>query len=151
MSRRATGAATVDYALQCAPCLLKDQGVIWRGEYDNPKTWEYLWTTARTAVGVAPGGLVFLVVADGEGVNGGNGASSYQLGVFFRDVLGATTAMNFDGGLSTLMVLRGASGPRMVNTITGEDSSWDVDPYVKVLQDKDGGPGGVFSYLRAGS
>jgi hypothetical protein len=105
---------------------------------------------ARTAVGVGPGKrgetVVYLVVADGEGVNGGNGATFNQLGEFFRDVLGATAALNFDGGLSSEMVVRGASGPRRVTTITGEDSSWDTG-YPTTVGDSIGGPGSVFNYL----
>jgi hypothetical protein len=145
------GISDVEYAWQCAPFLLKNDAVIWRGVHDDLKTWEYLWAVARTAVGVAPGGVVFLVVADGEGVNGGQGASQNQLGEFFRDVLRATMAMGLDGGLSSEMVLRGRNGPRIVNTITGEDSSWDIDPYVQIIQERDGGPGSVFGYLHVGS
>jgi hypothetical protein len=141
----------VDYALQVAPFLLKDGAVIWRGEFDNLDKWDYLWAIPRTAVGIGPMGAVYLVVADGEGINGGNGASQNQLGEFFRDVLGANAAMGFDGGLSSEMVLRGAAGPRVVNTITGEDSSWDIDPYVRIIQESDGGAGSVMNYLRAGS
>jgi hypothetical protein len=100
-----------------------------------------------------------LVVADGEGVNGGNGATFNQLGEFFKDVLpGATEAMALDGGLSTEMVLRRPSGVwRNVNTITGEDSSWDVDQSVEgEIPEQCCGPGGtpggmgtVFNYLMA--
>jgi hypothetical protein len=91
-----------------------------------------------------------LVVADGEGVHGGSGATGNQIGEFFRDVLGASTAMNFDGGLSTEMILRGANGPRRVNTITGEDSSIDIDPLIRTVRTEDGSTGSVFNYLRAG-
>ncbi len=141
------GVSDVDYALQCSPLLLKGGLASWRGNHDSGSGYTLAW--ARTAVGVTTGGVLYLVVADGEGVNGGQGATYNQLGEFFRDVLGATTAMNFDGGLSTEMVLRGATGPRHVNTITGEDSSWDIDPSVTVIHEGTG-PGSVFNYLMAG-
>jgi hypothetical protein len=39
-------------------------------------TWpEYEYSFARTSVGVGPNGVLFLVVADGEGVQGGAGAT----------------------------------------------------------------------------
>lgn len=46
-----------------------------------------------------------------------------DLGEFFRDVLGATAAMNFDGGESTEMILKGASGQRIVNMLTSENNA----------------------------
>jgi hypothetical protein len=141
------GVSDVDYALQCAPVLTQNGFVIGRGVYDSGTYYQLAW--ARTAVGVAAG-ILYLVVADGEGVNGGHGATLNQLGEFFRDELGATSAMNFDGGLSSEMVLRSTSGPRRVTTITGEDSSWDIDPFTTVIRTADGGPGSVFNYLRAG-
>jgi exopolysaccharide biosynthesis protein len=79
------------------------------------------------------------VVADGEGVNGGNGATLNQLG--FRDVLGATAAMNFDGGESTEMVLKGASGQRILNMLTSENNA-APDGYVP--------SGAVENYLKIG-
>ncbi|HEY6345164.1 MAG TPA: phosphodiester glycosidase family protein [Bryobacteraceae bacterium] len=64
-----------------------------------------------------------------------------QLGEFFRDVLGATAAMNFDGGESTEMVLQGASGQRIVNMLTSENNE-APDGYV---------PSGVVeNYLKIG-
>lgn len=142
------GRSDVDFALQCSPILTHDGVVITRGVYDSGSYYQLAW--ARTAVGIGRDRL-FLVVADGEGINGGNGATFHQLGEFFRDVLGASVAMNFDGGLSSEMVLRGANGLRRVNTITGEDSSWDVDPATAAIQTLDGGPGSVFNYLRVGA
>ena len=46
-----------------------------------------------------------------------------DLGEFFWDVLGATAAMNFDGGESTEMILKGASGQRIVNMLTSENNA----------------------------
>jgi hypothetical protein len=116
----------VDYAVQCWPNLLVNGAVIARGQFtSDPGDIDYAFP--RTAIGVRPGTRslpstsVYLVVADGEGVNGGNGATFNQLGEFFRDVLGATAAMNLDGGESSEMVLRGASGPRIINRLSSEN------------------------------
>jgi Phosphodiester glycosidase/Carboxypeptidase regulatory-like domain len=136
------GVSDVTYALQAAPTLLMNGSVIWRGDFDDGSGYEQYFP--RTAVGVGPGAggnTLYLVVADGEGVNGGNGATWNQLGELFRDVLGATAAMNFDGGESTEMVLKGASGQRIVNTLTSENNS-APDGYV---------PSGVVAnYLKIG-
>jgi hypothetical protein len=71
------------------------------------------------------------VVADGEGVNGGHGATWHQIGAFFQTWLGATKAMMLDGGLSTELTLHGTTmgGARHINTYAGEDHTWDVDPF----------------------
>jgi hypothetical protein len=141
------GISDVVHAMQATPFVLHEGSAIWRGIYDSGSDYQMAW--ARTAVGVGPD-AVWLVVADGEGVNGGHGATLNQLGEFFRDVLHATSAMNFDGGLSTEMVLVGAGGWRLLNVITGEDSSWDVDPSTTAIREVDNGPGSVFDYLMVG-
>ena len=135
------GVSDATYALQAAPTLLMSGSVIWRGEFDIASAYQQFFP--RTAVGVGPGAggnTLYLVVADGEGVNGGNGATGNQLGEFFRDVLGATAAMNFDGGESTEMVLKGANGQRIVNMLTSENNvapdgyvpSGVVENYLKI-------------------
>jgi Phosphodiester glycosidase len=114
----------VSYALQAAPTLLMNGSVTWRGEFDVGSGYQQYFP--RTAVGVGPGAggnTLYVVVADGEGVNGGNGATFNQLGEFFRDVLGATAAMNLDGGESTEMVLQGASEQRTMNVLTSENNA----------------------------
>jgi hypothetical protein len=90
-----------------------------------------------------------LVVADGEGVMGGNGATGNQLAHFFRDVLKATAALGLDSGLSTEMILKGAGGLRHVNTLTGEDATIQIDPYREVLPELKGTFGSVANYLMA--
>jgi exopolysaccharide biosynthesis protein len=81
------------------------------------------------------------VVADGENVNGGQGASFHYIGEFYRDELGTTQAINFDGGHSTEVILRG----RRINTMTGEDSRWDKGPYSESAS-----VGGVHNCLMVG-
>jgi hypothetical protein len=152
------------FAVQCSPALVMNGSVIRRGAFDSAGNVEVAW--ARTAFGKNSRlNKVWVVVADGEGINGGHGASFSQMGEFFKNVLGATDAMNFDGGLSTEMVLRDANGRRNVNTLTGEDPAYDavLDPTVEgEVIESDLGPGGtpiggavdqpgsVFSYLSVG-
>ena len=140
----------VDYAVQAAggPPLVEN-GVVTVPYDPNDVAW------ARTAVGVSPGGhTLYYVVADGEGVNGGHGATWYQVGAFFHDALAAENAMMLDGGLSTELVLRGTrfGGVRHVNTLTGEDHSWDVNPFVDPpgITESANCPGSVANFLTAG-
>ena len=63
---------------------------------------------------------------------------------------GATEAMNFDGGLSTEMVLWGSTGPRHVNTITGEDARIQNNPFTQPLIESPQGFGTVDNYVRVG-
>jgi uncharacterized protein YigE (DUF2233 family) len=119
------GTSDFDMAVQCEPWIVKN-GVAIPALGDRTKHW------ARTTVGVGNGKL-FLVVADGEGIRGAQGADFDSLARFYIDVLGATSAMSFDGGLSTMMVIRGANGPRYVNTLTWEDSFPHHPPSGRVL------------------
>jgi hypothetical protein len=133
------GASDVSYALQCGnqdPLYRADTGAI--AEESLPE-----W--ASTAIGVA-GSTVYFVVVDGEGIWGGNGASGSQLGLFFRDILRAE-GMLFDSGISSELVLWGRNGPRRVNTLTGEDQAYDIDPYRQVV----GSDAGVGNYVKAGA
>ncbi len=142
----------VNYAMQMEPLLVMNGQVV--------AAPDMAW--ARTTIGKNgdTGTIFWLVVADGEGVNGGNGAQFDQLGSFYRYVLGATEAMALDGGLSTELVLRETTSTwRNVNTITGEDSSWDIDParegeVLETVRGPGGAPGllgGVFNYLTVGN
>lgn len=148
--RNHDGISDVDYAIQGAdgPAIVRNGAPVL--SYDpNEVAW------ARTAVGLGPSGNpVYLVVADGEGVNGGHGATWFQLGNFFAHSLGAGTAMKLDGGLSTEMVLRGSlfGGTRHVNTLTGEDHTWDVNPFADPpgIVESDACSGSVANYLSAG-
>jgi hypothetical protein len=121
--------------------------VIAGGDFAWSSTPYYDFAFARTAIGIGPTGRLFLVVADGEGVMGGNGATGNQLAHFFRDVLQATSAMGLDSGLSTEIILKGASGPRRVNTLTGEDAAIQINPYREVLPELPGTFGSVANYL----
>jgi Phosphodiester glycosidase len=122
----------------------------------------YRLAWARTAIGIAPGRRVcteagcaggypvaYLVAADAEGINGGNGATMNQMGRFFKDELGATAAMSFDGGLSTEMVLRGANGTRRINSIAYEGSHFESSYPSTIGDGYPGGPGSVGNYLAA--
>ena len=139
-------ASDISYGLQCWPTLVSGGAVI-AAEQPDATHFDAAW--ARTTAGVKPNHF-FLVVADGEGVHGGNGATFNQLGEFYRDVLGATDAMNFDGGLSTEMVLVGSTGRRHVNTITGEDAGIQMNPYTQHLAENPGSYGTVNNIVRVG-
>jgi hypothetical protein len=138
--------------------------LVWQGNvvaggdflWTQPPYTPYDYAFARTALGIGPhpggGTRLYLVVADGEGVQGANGPTGNQLGRFFHDHLGATAAMGLDSGLSTEMVLKatsfaGSAGLRHVNTITGEDASIQIDPYAERLNEGAGYMGSVAAYL----
>ncbi|MBC7976236.1 MAG: phosphodiester glycosidase family protein [Myxococcales bacterium] len=144
------GLSDVNYAIQAADGpLLVQNGVPMLSFDPGEPPW------ARTAIGVGPSGSsVYFVVADGEGVNGGHGATWFQMANFFGQVLGATSAMKLDGGLSSELVLRGSlfGGARHVNTLTGEDHTWDVDPFADPpgIVESANCSGSVANYLTAG-
>jgi hypothetical protein len=113
------GVSDVDWALQVAGFLLEDGNVVVQTGDPADDANNY-WP--RTAVGLGGGGDVYLVIADGEGFTYRQGASVSELGLFFRNVLGAGIAMTFDGGGSTKLVMVGADGQyRLVNTPTSEN------------------------------
>jgi hypothetical protein len=139
------GSSDISYGFQCWPTLVRGGRVIQRVQPDL-----YLdYTFARTMIGTKPG-RVLLVISDGEGIHGGHGSTFNQSAEFLRDVLGATDALNLDGGLSTEMVLTTPTTRRAVNTITGEDGRIQHDPFYIALPDIDGGIGTVNNYVRLG-
>jgi hypothetical protein len=142
------GQSDVTYAIQIPnPALLRNGAVIAAGHFVNDSAGNYDYAFARTSVGVGPTGKLYLVVADGEGVHGGNGATGNQLGHFYRDVLGASTAMGLDSGLSTELMITTSNGLHRVNTLTGEDAGIQANPYTEVLPTADGAIGAVGYYL----
>lgn len=145
------GISDVDYAIQIAnPPLLVDNKVIGPGDFRHDSAQNYDYAFARTSVGVGPGGVVYWVIADGENVHGGNGATANQLAHFYRDVLGATKAMGLDSGLSTEMLIRTSGGLYRVNTITGEDSKIQINPYLEVLPENEGAVGTIGYFMTLG-
>ena len=60
----------------------------------------------RTGVGVTADGKILLVVVDGRQPKWSVGATMHEFARIFRQ-LGATRAMNLDGGGSTTMVVNG--------------------------------------------
>lgn len=143
-----------NYAMQMGHILLKD-GVVKDGVVMARGILAEIGTTfpgefalARTTIGTSEDGTVaWFVIADGEGIDGGHGVTSNQIGEFYRDVLGANAAMFLDSGESTEMVLRGLGGQhRRVNTLTSENHAADgIGP------NGDYAPSGrVFTYIRAG-
>lgn len=118
----------------------------------NAKQW------ARTSMGAAPF-RAFLVVADGEGVNGGHGAEFRQLYGLYKH-LGATSAIGLDGGSSSNLTLRDDNGVRRnVNMFTLEQQLADFQPEREgEILETIVGPGGsnhstrgrYFNYVSAG-
>ena len=80
----------------------------------------------RTGVGVDGAGNVFLVVVDGRIDNWSIGMYLHQFGDFFADSLGATSAMNLDGGGSATMWVQNR-GPWCSPKPTGVDSGCIVN------------------------
>jgi hypothetical protein len=69
-------------------------------------TWFCISRNPRTGVGVTADGKILMVVADGRQAKWSVGISLPQLAGIFRQ-FGATFALNFDGGGSTTMVVKG--------------------------------------------
>jgi hypothetical protein len=69
-------------------------------------TWFCISRNPRTGVGVTADGKILMVVADGRQAKWSVGVSLPQLAGIFRQ-FGATFALNFDGGGSTTMVVKG--------------------------------------------
>lgn len=136
------------YAFQMGHVLLRNGSVIARGVLARIGTaFPGEFAFSRTTIGTnATGTRAWLVLADGEGIDGGNGGTPHQLGEFYRDILQASDAMIIDSGESTELVLRGTGGPRRVNTLSSENHAADG-----VAPDGDYVPSGrVFSYIKVG-
>jgi len=142
------GISDVSYALQIPnPPLVRNGQVIAGGQFVYDSYGNYDYALARTSVGVGSNGLFYLVVADGEGVHGGNGATGNQVAHFYRDVLGASTAMGLDSGLSSAMLVRTPGGLHEVSTLSGEDAGIQYNPYTEVLPQAAGVFGSVAYYI----
>src|SRR4029453_128189 len=142
------GVSDVTSALQIGnPPLLRNGAAIAGGDFVYDLFGNYDYAFARTSLGIGANGKLYLVIADGEGVHGGNGATGNQLARFYRDVLGATSAMGLDSGMSTEMLVRTAAGLHAVNTIPGEDAGIQLNPYTEVPQEAPGTFGSVGYYL----
>ena len=137
------------YAFQMGHVLLWQGDVVARGIHAKlGTTFPGEFAFARTTIGVNTAGTrAWLVIADGEGIDGGNGGTPNQLGEFYRDILGASAAMIIDSGESTELILRGRTGQhRRVNTLSSENHAADG-----FAPDGDYVPSGrVFSYIKVG-
>ena len=110
----------VAYAIQMDAYLNKGDTVgVFGGDY--AKYW------ARTSIGIKSTGSLLLVVADGEGIDGAQGASFGQLGEFFRDVLGASVSMALDGGGSSVMAVKSGTNYKQLTKSTAENPRWHID------------------------
>ena len=137
-----------DQAFQMGHFLLRNGTVIARGilaEMGSAFPGEFAF--ARSSIGVnAAGTRAWLVIADGEGIDGGNGATPNQLGQFYKSILLANSAMIIDSGESAELVLRTTSGHRRVNMLSSENHAADG-----VAPDGNFVPSGrVFATIKAG-
>jgi hypothetical protein len=128
------------------PCVAKRCTglVIARGVQADAIQGEY--AIARTSVGTsADGKKAWFMIADGEGIDGANGATLNEMAELYR-TLGASDAMWVDSGESTELILKTALGQRSLNTLTSETNGADgVGP------SQDYCPNGrVFAYIKAG-
>jgi hypothetical protein len=91
----------------------------------------------RTAIGVTPAGRILMVVVDGRR-EGSKGVTLVRLARLMR-TLGASHALNLDGGGSSTMVVRGRGGrPRVVNR-PSDGSQRKVSSAVLVIKGRDPG------------
>lgn len=87
------------------------------------------------------------MIADGEGIDGGHGATPNQLGEFYKTILAAQNAMIIDSGESTELILRTTSGHRRVNMLSSENHTADG-----IAPDGNFVPSGrVFATIKAGT
>jgi hypothetical protein len=84
----------------------------------------------RTAVGVGPGGVLWIVVVDGRQGEYSLGMTLPELATLFES-LGATEALNLDGGGSSVMVVRG----RMLSHPSDEQGEREVVNALLVRED----------------
>ena len=139
----ADGVSDYRYAMQMGNFVLRD------GQTASPKISAkgsvlinlapYDYSYARTAIGVdSTKTKLYLVVCDGEGIDGGGGCTLNHLGMFFKE-RGASEAMIVDSGESTEMVIRGSGGVyRRVNKLSSENHyadnlGWDYVPSGRVF------------------
>jgi hypothetical protein len=94
----------VRFAIQGGPFLAYNGQVYISSEEDDIGNDIARGRSARTAVGIDPQGRVYLVAIDGPGSGRSFGATLEESAWTMLD-LGATTAMNLDGGSSTGMAL----------------------------------------------
>jgi hypothetical protein len=149
------GLSDVQFALQMAnPPLVWNNLIYAFGNFNGTSpNGDYDYVFPRAAVGVRTDifdTTLFLVVTDGEGIQGGHGATANQLGHFFRDVLHAQRAVALDSGNSTMMLIRGTrqATPRRVNTLTGEDARVQTIPGLEFLDEHDGAFGSVANFIK---
>jgi hypothetical protein len=136
------------YAFQMGHFLLKSGQLMSRGIAAKLGTaFPGEHSFARTTIGTSSTETVaWIVVADGEGIDGGLGATEHQLAEFYKNVLGANNAMVIDSGESTELVVRGSTGPRRVNRLASENHAADG-----LAPNGDYTPSGrVFAYIKIG-
>lgn len=110
----------VDYALQMSPTLVNGTSVYGETAGSMEDTLPLAFW-ARTAIGTTAYGELLMVVADGQGFGGCQGADLAELASMMK-TLGADHALNLDGGGSTQMAVYSSSlgAPKLMTTPTAE-------------------------------
>lgn len=108
--------AVVDFAVQGSPELLRNGAVV----VDESLKRDQLSISAsdrsqRTAVGIRANGDVVFVVSDGRNPGYDIGLTFGELALVFKDVLNCTSAINGDGGGSSILAVNGAAVNQAIN------------------------------------
>lgn len=93
------------YAIGAGPRLIKNNSIFITSKLEEFPSDIAVGRAPRTAVGVTKDGHVLLTVVDGR-QNHSVGMTLLELAIFMQEI-GAVEAMNFDGGGSSEMVLKG--------------------------------------------
>ncbi|MGH2737452.1 MAG: phosphodiester glycosidase family protein, partial [Actinomycetota bacterium] len=103
----------------------------------KPCTTSICKTHPRTGIGVTPSGRILMVVVDGRR-EGSRGVTLVRFAKVFLK-LGASFAMNLDGGGSSTMVVRGKKGGLKVVNQPSDGGQRKVSSAVLVIKGKDPG------------
>ncbi len=113
------------------PVLLRDSAIV--GAVDSVNNAAFRGLNPRTAVGYGDGGRrIFIAVIDGRQPKYSMGMSLRQTAELFR-AIGATNAVNLDGGGSSAMVVTDAKAPRGVRTVTHPSDGAGERPVANAL------------------
>ena len=99
----------------------------------------------RTGIGVTAAGKILLVTVDGRRPKWSRGMTLWEFARFFR-ILGATEALNLDGGGSTTMVVNGS----VINKPSDPGGQRAVSSSILVVPGMDSGEPPVLPYLPTG-
>lgn len=97
----------VEHAISGGPYLVKEGQVFVDAKEQSFRDGSFMKAAPRTAVGITPDNRLLMVTVDGRQQDLSVGVTLYEMAQIMK-ALGATDAMNLDGGSSTQMVVRGS-------------------------------------------